>query len=72
MDNMEDRKIKHPQDPDNLPWEYDCDGTKVVKGDFTKRWPDNDYSNEYSDLQWARTVGYGTPDGRHFKDDNNN
>jgi len=69
---MEDRKVKHPQDPDNLPWEYDCDGTKVVKGDFTKRWPDNDYSNEYSDLQWARTVGYGTPDGRHFKDDNNN
>ena len=67
---MEDRKVKHPQDPDNLPWEYDCDGTKVVKGDFTKRWPDNDYSNEYSDLQWARTVGYGTPDGRHFKDDN--
>jgi len=69
---MEDRKVKHPQDPDNLPWEYDCDGTKVVKGDFTKRFPDNDYSNEYSDLQWARTVGYGTPDGRHFKDDNNN
>ncbi len=63
---------KHPQDPDNLPWEYDCDGTKVVKGDFTKRWPDNDYSKEYSDLQWARTVGYGTPDGRHFKDDNDN
>lgn len=69
---MEDRKVKHPQDPDNLPWEYDCDGTKVVKGDFTKRWPDSDYSNEYSDLQWARTVGYGTTDGRHFKDDNNN
>jgi len=69
---MEDRKVKHPHDPDNLPWEYDCDGTKVVKGDFTKRFPDNDYSNEYSDLQWARTVGYGTPDGRHFKDDNNN
>ena len=29
-----------------------------------------DYSDEYNDRQWMRTVGYGTPDGRHFKDDN--
>ena len=68
MDTVEKRRLE--LDPDNRPWEYDCDGNKVFKGDFTKAWTDKDYSNEYSDLQWARTVGYGTPDGRHFKDDN--
>jgi len=28
-------------DPDNRPWEYDCDGNKVVKGDFTQAWTDD-------------------------------
>tara|TARA_R100000951_G_scaffold8539_1_gene7743 strand:+ start:275 stop:436 length:162 start_codon:yes stop_codon:yes gene_type:complete len=28
--------------PDDRPWEYDCDGTKTHKGDFTKRWSDED------------------------------
>lgn len=30
--------------PDDRPWEYDCDGTKTHKGDFTKRWSDEDES----------------------------
>ena len=29
-----------------------------------------DYSKEYSERDWMRTVGYGTPDGKYFKDDN--
>lgn len=37
--------------PDDRPWEYDCDGTKTHKGDFTKRWSDEDeeqWVNEYN------------------------
>ena len=61
---MEERKVKHPQDPDHYDWEYDCDGNKVVKGDFTT--PYHDYSKEYSKRSWERIVGYGTPDGKCF------
>jgi hypothetical protein len=25
-------------DPDKRPWMYDCEGNKVVKGDFTRLW----------------------------------
>ncbi len=42
MDHMEKRRLKqelltHP-DPDKRPWMYDCDGRKVVQGDFTTPW----------------------------------
>ena len=39
LDNMEKRVVENYElDPDNREWQYDCEGNKVVKGDFTKLW----------------------------------
>lgn len=38
-------------DPDNRPWEYDCDGNKVVKGDFTQAWTDDKEEKSIDDLK---------------------
>jgi len=37
---MEKRVVEenYELDPDNREWMYDCEGNKVVKGDFTKLW----------------------------------
>jgi hypothetical protein len=37
MDSVEKRVVENYElDPDNREWMYDCEGNKVVKGDFTK------------------------------------
>lgn len=44
--------------PDDRPWEYDCDGTKTHKGDFTKRWSEEDekqWVNEYNKEKHKKT-----------------
>lgn len=28
--------------PEDRPWQYDCDGVKTYKGDFTKLWTEED------------------------------
>ena len=28
--------------PEQRPWEYDCDGNKTHKGDYTRLWTDQD------------------------------
>ena len=37
---MEKRVVEenYEIDPDKREWQYDCEGNKVVKGDFTKLW----------------------------------
>ena len=36
---MEKRVVENYElDPDNRKWQYDCEGNKVVKGDFTNLW----------------------------------
>jgi hypothetical protein len=36
---MEKRVVENYElNPDKRPWMYDCEGNKVVKGDFTKLW----------------------------------
>jgi len=31
--------------PEDRPWEYDCDGIKTHKGDYTKLWTEEDEAN---------------------------
>ena len=67
---MTSKKDFHP-DPDKRPWEYDCDGNPVVKGDYTTPYPIDMFNNKQQkkeaedqgeELDWAETYGVNTED----------
>jgi len=43
-DSAMENKIDNTNEllPEDRPWQYDCDGVKTYKGDFTKLWTEED------------------------------